>query len=254
MMLKSYSFISPSPMSDKPIAKSALAHRLDPPAPLRLYLDTADAAAHQKWLPTGLFYGVTCNPLLLEKANVACTTDRLIALADQACTLGCQEVHLQSWGSSPEDLVKIGRTLGQANARVVVKLPATQIGATAARILIKEGIPVTLTAVYAVHQVLIAAALGASYAAPYLGRIGDSSKDGRTEVANMQAALNGVGSATRLLTASIRQIEDISVLATKGVDTFTFSEAIAQSFFNHPDTEKAVADFEQAALRMMSDE
>lgn len=232
-------------MSDRPTAK---------PAPLRLYLDTADTAAHKRWLSTGLFYGVTCNPLLLEKANVACTVDRLIALADRACALGCQEVHLQSWGSSPEDLIKIGRALGQANALVVVKLPATQVGATAARILVQEGIPVTLTAVYAVHQVLIAAALGASYAAPYLGRIGDSGKDGRTEVANMQAALNGVGSSTRLLTASIRQIEDISILATKGVDTFTFSEAIAQSFFNQPDTEKAVADFEQAALRMISNE
>lgn len=164
-------------MSDKPTAETAPVNQSDNPAPLRFYLDTADATAHRKWLTTGLFYGVTCNPLLLEQANVACTTDRLIALADQACTLGCQEVHLQSWGSSPEDLVKIGRTLGQGNARIVVKLPATQIGATAARILIKEGIPVTLTAVYAVHQVLIAAALGASYAAPYLGRIGDSGKD-----------------------------------------------------------------------------
>ncbi len=240
-------------MPDRSAAESTLANRSNNSAPLRLYLDTAEVAAYKKWLPTGIFYGITCNPLLLEKAKVPCTTDRLRTIADQVCALGCQEVHLQAWGNSPEDLLKTGRTLGQANARVVVKLPATQIGATAARSLIQEGIPVTLTAVYAVHQVLIAAALGASYAAPYLGRIGDSGKDGRVEVANMQAALNGVGSSTRLLTASIRQVEDISVLAAKGVDTFTFSVAIAQALFDQPDTEKAVADFEQAALRMRSE-
>ena len=220
------------------------------PAPLRLYLDSADATAHKKWLPTGLFYGITCNPLLLERANVACNPERLLKLADQACALGCQEVHLQSWGDSSEALIGIGRSLGKANNRIVVKLPATQIGATAARILIQEGIPVTLTVVYAVHQVMMAAALGASYAAPYLGRIGDAGKDGRAEVATMQKVLHSIHSPTRLLTASIRQIEDITVLAARGVDTFTFSEAIAQSFFNHPDTEKATADFERAALKM----
>mgnify|MGYP001069378780 CR=1 FL=1 len=249
-MLASHQPTSPLPMPDSSIAHSAIAAQSNQSGPLRLYLDTAEVDAYKKWLPTGLFYGVTCNPLLLEKANVACTPSRLIALAEQACLLDCQEVHLQSWGSSPEELIKTGRTLSQANDRVVVKLPATQIGATAARVLIQEGIPVTLTAVYAVHQVLIAAALGASYAAPYLGRIKDSGKDGLAEITNMQAALNGVGSSTRLLTASIRQIEDISVLATKGVDTFTFSEAIAQSFFHQLDTDKAVADFEQAAQKM----
>lgn len=221
---------------------------------LRFYLDTADIKLHRQWLPTGLFYGVTCNPLLLEKANVSCTTDRLIELASQACELGCQEVHLQSWGRSSKELVKTGRVLGRASDRIVVKLPATQIGTTAARVLIREGTPVTLTAVYAAHQVLIAAALGASYAAPYLGRISDSGKDGLQAVANMQKILHSIGSTTRLLTASIRQMSDIPVLAAQGVDTFTFSEAIAQSFFNHPDTERATANFERAALKMMSHE
>ena len=219
-------------------------------APLRLYLDSANVSAYQDWLPTGLFYGVTCNPLLLERAGVACKLETLIAIAQQAISLGAQEVHLQAWGESPDRLLETGRALGRANPRIFVKLPAIQMGATAARMLIREGIPVTLTAVYAVHQVLIAAALGASYAAPYLGRIGDLGRDGRKEVATMQAILTGVNSRTRLLTASIRALEDISVLAAQGVDTFTFSEAIAQAFFSDPNTQKATADFERAAKAM----
>ena len=222
--------------------------------PLRFYLDTADTETHRQWLPTGLFYGVTCNPLLLERANVPCTTNRLAKLANQACELGAQEVHLQAWGDTSAKLVEVGQVLSEVGDRIIVKLPATQIGATAARVLIQQGVPITLTAVYAVHQVLIAAALGASYAAPYLGRISDSGKDGLAEVANMQKILHSINSPTRLLTASIRQIEDIAVLAAQGVDTFTFSEKIAQSFFNQADTEQATLDFEQAALRMMKND
>ncbi len=215
---------------------------------LFLYLDTAEVTQWQKWLPTGLFYGVTCNPILLERAGISCELATLETLAHEAFKLGAQEVHLQSWGSSAADLHKIGQDLGKLDRRIVVKLPATEMGTTAATALIREGIPVTLTAIYAVHQVLIAAAIGASYAAPYLGRINDLGRDGRLDLAMMQQALKGVGSSTRLLSASIRSIEDISILAAQGVDTFTFSEAIAQAFFNVPATIRATEDFERAAL------
>lgn len=191
---------------------------------LRLYLDTADVSAWQAWLPTGMFYGVTCNPLILQRSHVPCEPDPLISLARTAFDLGAQEVHLQAWGESVAELVQIGRQLGSADSRILVKLPATQNGTTAASELIRSGIPVTLTAVYAVQQALIAAAIGASYVAPYLGRINDAGGNGRETVATMQRALNGVRSQTRILTASIRDIEDISVLAAQGVDTFTFSD------------------------------
>ena len=215
---------------------------------IRLYLDTADIEQWQTWLPTGIFYGVTCNPLLLERAGVYCSVDTLRKLARQAEKLGAQEVHLQAWGDSVESLVQVGRALGQLSSRVVVKLPATQNGTTAARVLVqRHSIPVTLTAVYAVHQVLLAAAIGASYAAPYLGRINDAGRDGRAELIAMQRALDGVGSPTRLLSASIREVDDISVLAAQGIDTFTFSPAIAQALFDVPETLSATADFERAA-------
>ncbi len=218
---------------------------------LRLYLDTADTAAWEKWLPTGMFYGVTCNPLLLERAGVDCEPAVLKTMAEQAFDLGMQEVHLQSWGSSVPDLLNIGNLLSSFDRRIVVKVPATQPGAVAAKMLIGSGIPVTLTAVYSIHQVLIAAAIGASYVAPYLGRIDDSGRDGFAEVAMMHAALRGVKSSTRVLTASIRDLNDIAALAERGLDTFTFSDAIAQAFFDVPETLQATADFERAANKIV---
>ena len=216
---------------------------------LSLYLDTADAVQWQAWLPTGLFYGVTCNPILLERADVSCDLKTLEALAQQALKLGAQEVQLQAWGDSVAELQKVGRSLGSIDRRIVVKLPATQMGTAAAKALIDAGIPVTLTAVYAVHQVLIAAAIGASYAAPYLGRINDLGRDGLADLTLMQQVLDGTGSQTRLLTASVREIEDIAALAARGVNTFTFSEAIAHAFFDVPATLKATAEFERAAQK-----
>lgn len=217
---------------------------------LRLFLDTADMSEWQTWLPTGLFYGVTTNPLLLDKAQMTCSVKSLQALAEGALQLGAKEVQLQTWGTSVEALANTGKRLAAISDRVVVKVPITRTGTQAASRLKADGIRVTLTGVYAVHQVLIAAALGVDYAAPYLGRINDLGRNGRDDLVAMQNIITGTGSATRLLVASIRSAEDLAFLATRGLDTFTVSPAIATAFFAVSATERAATDFEAAARRM----
>ncbi|MEO1592836.1 MAG: transaldolase family protein [Cyanobacteria bacterium J06632_22] len=217
---------------------------------IRLFLDTAKVEDWETWLPTGLFYGVTTNPLLLERAGVACTMTVLEGLVNKALDLGMQEVQIQTWGGTVEALLERGQALAALDPSVVVKVPITQAGSTAAAKLVKADVRVTLTGIYAVHQVLIGAAIDADYVAPYLGRINDLGRDGQQMVAQMQQALNGVQSDTRILTASIRDVADISELAAAGVDTFTFSSAIATQFFTVPATLAAVADFERAAKVM----
>ncbi len=218
-----------------------------PPVHLRLYLDTADMAQWDAWLSAGIFYGVTSNPLLLERASLPCTHLQLEQLAHRAFEMGMQEVQLQTWGGTVEAWVANGQQLAAIDPRIVVKVPVTQGGTAAAAQLIGQGVRVTLTGIYEVHQVLIGAALGAEYVAPYLGRINDFGRNGREILAAMQQALNGVGSHTRILAASIREVDDIAALATQGLDTFTFSAKIAAQLFDVAATKLATADFERAA-------
>jgi transaldolase len=171
----------------------------------------------------------------------------LKALAVQAFQLGAQEVQLQAWGNTVERYLQTGQALGEIDPRVVVKVPATRIGTTAAVRLLRQGIRVTLTGVYAIPQVMVAAAIGADYAAPYLGRIHDLGRNGCEDLIAMQRALEGIESATRLLVASIRRAADISTLAAHKLNTFTISTMIAEELFNIRETLKATADFEQAA-------
>ena len=165
----------------------------------------------------------------------------------KAFSLGAKEVQLQTWGNTEQSLVNTGKTLAAIDPRIVVKVPITQLGTKAAAALITDGVRVTLTAVYEVSQILIAAALGAEYAAPYLGRINDTGGNGREALATMQQVLNGVQSSTRILTASIRHVDDMTYLATQGLDTFTFSPSIAAALFSSAQTITATKAFEYAA-------
>ena len=217
---------------------------------LRLYLDTAELDLWREWMPSGLFYGLTTNPLLLERAQVACNLDTLSEMAHTGFELGAQEIHMQVWGTSAEAMVAVGQQLAAIDARIAVKVPITRVGCVCAQQLIAEGVRVTLTGVYAAYQVLTAITLGADYAAPYLGRMNEAGRDGFDEIVTMHRMTQELGSPLKLLVASLRQVEDVGKLAQYGVNTFTIAPAIATALFGDPLTAQAAADFERAARAM----
>ena len=216
---------------------------------LRLYVDSAEEKDWQNYLPTGIFYGVTTNPKLLNQTGIVFTIDRLAKLAQSAFELGANEIHLQAWGCEMEQMLKIARELARIDQRVMVKVPITPAGILCARKLIAEGSNVTLTAVHSAQQVLIAIALGASYAAPYLGRMTDGGLNGIEEVTSMGRIVAAMGSPLRLLVASIRQTADLKTLAERGLNTFTLLPKIIDDLLENDLTRQAVISFEEAVRK-----
>lgn len=216
---------------------------------VRLFLDSADRGAWERWLPTGLFFGVTTNPTILDAAGLRCTLPVLTDLVRDALGQGFEEVQVQSWGTETGNLIRNGLAVAALSPRVVIKVPVTLDGVRAVSELHRAGVRTTLTAVYAAHQALIAAASGADYVAPYFGRIGDLGRDALAEIRSMRAILQASGRPTRLLVASLRTAEDLALLAASGVDTFTFGAKVAEAMFAVPDTIAASAQFEATAAR-----
>jgi transaldolase len=195
-----------------------------------------------------LFQGITTNPTLLRRAGVSCDREALMRLVQEARAMDCQELHLQAWGGTEADLLACGQDLlALAPELVVVKLPLTDPGLRVARRLLRAGERVTLTACYSIPQVIASSALGATYVAPYLGRISDDGRDGCGDVITMGRCLHALGSTTRLLVASLRSLAELTRLAAEGVDTFTLSPRLAQQLWSHSASEAAAAQFEEDA-------
>ncbi len=210
---------------------------------MRLFLDSANLARLQPLLGTGVFYGVTTNPLILKESGLSVV--ELPTFTKAALQAGAREVYLQAWGRQSEALYRCGQSLAAIDGRVVVKLPATQEGLSAASRLAAEGVRTCITAVYTPFQALLAAAVGATFVAPYLGRINDAGRDGYAIIAKMAEALRRTGSATEILAASIRSTADLVTLAQEGVRCITFSTQIAERLFQEPMTLEATLAFEQ---------
>jgi transaldolase len=214
----------------------------------RLFLDTADVAEWDRQLPLGIWHGITTNPTLCEKAGIFIDVDSMTELAHKAFDRGVNEFMMQAWGESAELLATTGRALRDVDPqRVVVKVPLSRNGIEAASILRKEGTRICMTACYTSHQAFTAAALNAEYVAPYLGRMIDSGRNGMAEVKQMHDIVNGLNNgATRVFVASLRSTSQLSELAAYGLDTFTFSPAIADDLTDEPLTLQAETDFHNA--------
>ena len=199
---------------------------------------------------SGFVHGVTTNPTLLRRAGVRAAA--VPDLARLAVGEGARELHLQVYASDTAGMLEDAAFLhGLDPARVVVKIPATAPGYAAAGRLARQGVRVTLTAVYTVRQAILAGGAGAAYIAVYLGRMRDAGMDAEGLVGQMQRALSAAGDGVEILAASIRDPAEVETLAALGVATATLPPAILERLLDSPATDAAAATFagDASALR-----
>jgi transaldolase len=209
---------------------------------VRIYVDSAEAGAIQRALASGFVYGVTTNPTLLRRAGLRAAA--VPDLARLAVGQGAGELHLQVYASDTAGILEDAAFLhGLDPARVVVKIPATAPGYAAAGRLTRQGVRVTLTAVYTVRQAILAGGAGAAYIAVYVGRMRDAGMDAEGLVGQMQRALNAAGDRVEILAASIRDPAEVETLAGLGVATVTLPPAILERLLDSPATDAAAAAF-----------
>ncbi|PIE07055.1 MAG: transaldolase [Rhodobacterales bacterium] len=214
-----------------------------------LYIDTADVAEWDALMPTGLFTGITTNPLLAHRAGLDYPHIDWDGLAARAAGLGAKTFFAQVFGP-PESyadfagaLFETGRKAGIAT---VVKVPLTEAGIRAVPGLRAQG-PVLLTACYDAKQMFVANALGADYIAPYFGRMLEHGHDAWGALAEMRAIGRAAGAGTRILVASIRDPGQLVRLGAAGQDCFTLAPKVARALMFDPNTLAAVEEFEAAA-------
>jgi transaldolase len=213
---------------------------------VHIFIDSADIQTIEHALNTGYVYGVTTNPTLLQRANVR--VQQVPSLAKQLIELGAHELHLQVYAEDSNSMLQDAARLVEIDpTRVVIKIPATQAGISAAGEWAARGVRVTLTAVYTVAQAVLAMSVGAQYIAVYLGRMRDDGVDALALVGQMQRTLNAQHASTQILAASIRTPAEVEALAELGIAAATLPLAVLQQLAESSGTTAAAAAFTTAA-------
>ena len=217
---------------------------------MQLLNDTADVRAWQELMPTGIFMGITTNPLLAKRAGLSYPEIDWGELVRRAADLGAKELHGQVFGPVAGYVDWAGAFYEhgrKAGIRTVVKVPLTEEGIRATPSIKTLGGAVLMTAAYDAKQMFVATALGADYIAPYFGRMVEKDLPAFEAMEEMHAIGQLAGGRTKILVASIRNPGQMVQLAKRGLDCFTIAPAVARDLMNDPETIAAAREFEAAA-------
>ncbi|MEZ5722090.1 MAG: hypothetical protein R3D59_10845 [Paracoccaceae bacterium] len=224
---------------------------------LDLYIDTADVAEWDALMPTGLFTGITTNPLFLAHRG----------LTTPPSTGACWRAGLPTsrprpdglWPAGPRELcrfrrrstVEHGRAAGIAT---VVKVPLTDAGIRQMPKVKVLGGPMLATAAYDTKQMFIATfqlarRVHRALFRPDAGN-GPRRRTGAGPDVARSARLRRPGlAAAPDPAARCADTEQLVRLAAAGQDCFTLAPKVARALLFDANTLEAAAQFEEAARR-----
>jgi transaldolase len=210
---------------------------------MALLLDSIDVDEITTAMELGIFSGVTTNPKLLAGVPRSEHLERLAEIA-RICpgSLYAQVDHGLADLMEHEAL-----TLWEvAPGRTVIKVPMSREGLVLIGRLRPQKVPVCITAVFSAAQALLAGAAGASAVAVYVGRIDKGGQDGAQVVADSAALLSANGHRTRVLAASIPDVDRlVQVLKVADIDA-TVPASLVAAMQEHPGTQAAIEEFNAA--------
>ena len=207
---------------------------------MRYLIDSADPRAVQEILEYYPAEGVTTNPTIVARAR--CEFGPMLKAMRQA--LGDKMLHAQTLQTTADEMVREALALREfAGEPFFVKLPANPEGLKACMSLKKLGVGVTMTAIVTPQQALVAARAGADFVAPYVNKLDDVG-DGVGCVEKIVQLMREFDLKTKVLSASFRNVEQVTAVALAGSDYITLPPAFYEKLIWHPMTDLAIRGFE----------
>ncbi|MBE0634828.1 fructose-6-phosphate aldolase, partial [Candidatus Bipolaricaulota bacterium] len=197
---------------------------------MKLFIDTANVSEIREmaWLVDG----VTTNPSLVAKEKRP-FRDIIIEI----CELVDGPVSAEVIGLETDEMVAEARELAPIHENIVIKIPMTEAGMRAVKILTSEGIRTNVTLVFSANQAMLAAKCGATYVSPFVGRLDDIGADGMGLIAEIRECYQNYVFPTEILVASVRHPRHLLDAALMGADVATVPYDVLKKAFNHPLTD-----------------
>ena len=210
---------------------------------MKFFIDTANLDEIREAEAMGIISGVTTNPSLIAKEgrDYEETLREIAQIVD-----GPISGEVKASTTLARDMVMEGRVISQIHPNMVVKIPMTQEGLKAVKILASEGIKTNVTLVF---SATLAARAGATYVSPFLGRLDDISTDGTRLIKEVMEIFRLYPDiTTKVICASIRHPMHVVECAKTGADIATVPYKVLMQMVQHPLTrtgiEKFCQDFE----------
>lgn len=216
---------------------------------MRIFLDTASIQEIRQAARWGVISGVTTNPSLMAKEKGADFKETI----QEICSIVDGPISAEVTALDAPGMLAQAHEQASWGENVVIKLPITPAGLETAKALSKEGIKTNLTLCFSVNQALLAAAAGATFVSPFIGRLDDVGYDGMEVVADIVAIFESYGIETQVIAASIRHPMHVTAAAKAGAHIATVPYKVLTQMVENPLTkmgiERFLADWESRSVK-----
>ena len=209
---------------------------------MKFFIDTANVEEIKKANDMGIICGVTTNPSLIAKEgrNFNEVIREITSIVD-----GAISGEVKATTTDAEGIIREAREIAQIHPNMVVKIPMTDEGLKAVKVLSRDGIKTNVTLVFNATQALFAAKAGATYVSPFLGRLDDISTPGIDLIRTISDIFHIHGIETEIICASIRNPIHIVDCALAGADIATVPYKVIEQCIKHPLTDAGIEKFKK---------
>jgi transaldolase len=208
---------------------------------MRFFLDTANVEEIKKANDMGVICGVTTNPSLIarEGRDFNEVIREITSIVD-----GPISGEVKATTIDAEGMISEGREIAAIHPNMVVKIPMTQEGLKATKVLSSEGIKTNVTLIFSAAQALLAARAGAAYVSPFLGRLDDISMSGIALIQEITEIFGVHGIEAEIIAASVRNPIHVIDCAKAGADIATVPYPVIVQMTKHPLTDQGIEKFQ----------
>ena len=216
---------------------------------MQIFLDTANLEHIRHGVDLGVVSGVTTNPSLVSKEGKV----DYKALVKQICAIVPGPVSTEVLSQKSEGMIVEAREIATWAENIAVKIPSTLEGLAATSVLARENVKVNMTLCFSLNQAMLAAAAGAAFISPFVGRLDDIGEDGMQLVVDIVDYLRYHSLPTRVIAASIRHTSHCLSASKAGAHIATVPYKVLLQMIEHPLTDAGVRRFAEDWNRVMGD-
>lgn len=206
---------------------------------MKYFIDTANIDEIHEVFEWGVLSGVTTNPSLVAKEKDISFHERLVDIAN----LVNGPVSGEVIALDADGMIEEGRALAALHKHIIVKIPMTDEGMKAVKVLSEENIKTNVTLVFNTVQALTAARAGATYVSPFIGRLDDIGLDGLQVIEDISYIFNLHDIDTEIIAASIRDKTHVHGAAIRGAHIATIPYKVLKELTKHPLTDQGIEKF-----------
>jgi TalC/MipB family fructose-6-phosphate aldolase len=207
---------------------------------MELYLDSVQFDEIRPATQMGLLTGITTTPTFMHRHGITDIDGAIVEISKLVNVL-----HVEALGSTVDEIIAEAQRLHAlpVECELVYKIPISNVGLAACKVLTDSSFQVNLHLVYTLAQAYLAMEAGATYVCPLVGRLHDQGHDAMALIEQCVDVVDRYEYSTRVMVSSVRHADHVRQALLMGAHACTMPWPVMKNLTSNALTDLGTSQF-----------